>query len=403
MNVLVFNCGSSSQGFKLYRAEGRGGPGQGIEVLAAGKARNVATRTLSAGRLEWDISGVSQWRELELGSHAVAAEAVLSLLGEASLRIDAVGHRFVHGGTLFSGTTPIDASTIDELRATAVLAPIHNPNSLSVIDVCRAAMPEVPQYAVFDTTFFAALPAAAYTYGLPGEISKRFGWRRYGFHGLSYQYVSARTAELLGRPLEDLAMVVAHLGTGGSSVAAIEGGRAVDTSIGTTMSGLVMSTRCGDIAPEIPIEAMRAGLGADEIEDMFANCSGLLGLSGVSSNLLEVIAAAEQGDAACRLAFEVYSHRLAHYIGAFFWLVGGADAIVFTDDAGTRAWQVREAACGSAGALGVELDLAANRSAVGAEAVVSTAGSATSVLVVPTDEEVVIATEVLKKLEVVGC
>jgi acetate kinase len=395
VNVLVFNCGSSSQGFKLFRTE----KDSSLEMIVTGKARNVATKTQAGAFVEWSGTAGSARRELELSSHALAAEAIISILDESAMTVDAIGHRFVHGGAEFTSTTLIDSATLPGLKATARLAPIHNPNSLSVIEVCLRRFRGVPNFAVFDTMFHAGLPEAAYTYGLPSELAEKFNFRKFGFHGLSYQYVSGRTAELLGRPLDELTMVIAHLGTGGSSVVAVRAGRSLDTSIGSTMSGLVMSTRCGDIAPEVELELMRAGYGVDEIEDILANRSGLVGLAHVSSNLVEIIAGAEKGDRDCKLAVDVYAHRLSHYLGAYFWLLGGADAIVFTDDAGTRAWQVRQAVCESAQALGVVIDPIANQQAVGVEALISAQGSRTAVLVVPTDEEVVIAREVLERLE----
>jgi acetate kinase len=394
VNILVLNCGSSSQGFKLYLARDDGT----LETIVSGKARNVATKTRAGAFVDWSGETGTGKRELELSSHALATEAIISILDENGLCVDAVGHRFVHGGARFTSTTLIDAASLPGLKDTARLAPIHNPNTLSVIEVCLRRFGDIPEFAVFDTMFYAGLPEAAYTYALPSELSEQFNFRKFGFHGLSYQYVSRRTAELLGRPLEQLAMVIAHLGTGGSSVVAVKAGQARDTSIGSTMSGLVMSTRSGDIAPEIELELMRAGYGADEIEDLLANRSGLVGLARVSSNLVEVIAAAEEGDRDCKLAVDVYSHRLSHYLGAYFWLLGGADAIVFTDDAGTKAWQVRKAVCESAKALGVVLDPAANEGAVGVEARISAPESATAVFVVPTDEELVIAQEVLEHL-----
>jgi acetate kinase len=391
VNVLVFNCGSSSQGFRVYAA----GQGREPRLLVAGKARHVATASAARPRIEWRVGDVEERRELDLPTHALAATAILDLLAEQGVAIDAVGHRFVHGGARFSRTAAIDEVTLPALRAAAPLAPIHNPNTLAVIDVCGARFPATPQYAVFDTTFFAGLPPAATTYALPTDLAARFGFRKGGFHGLSYQYVSRRTAELLGRPLDELRLVVAHLGTGGSSVAAIAGGRPVDTSIGTTMSGLVMSTRSGDIPPEVELTLMRAGYGPDEIEDILANRSGVLGLAGVTSDILEATARAEEGDAACRLAVDVYVHRLSTYLGAYTWLLGGADAIAFTDDAGTRGWQLREAACHGGQAFGARIDPVANRAAIGVEAAVHEPGSPTAILVVPTDEERVILEEVL--------
>ena len=399
VNILVFNCGSSSQGFKVYRMDKYSQGGPEPEAVITGKARSVATKTKTPAQLEWSGGKTSGKRELELSSHELAAEAIIAVLGENDIAVDAVGHRFVHGGAELTSTTLIDGRSLPVLRETARLAPIHNPNSLSVIDVCLRRYPGVPQYAVFDTMFFAGMPEEAYTYALPRKLAAEFGFRKFGFHGLSYQYVSRRTAELLGRPLAELRMIIAHLGTGGSSVVAIKGGRPLDTSIGTTMSGLVMSTRCGDIAPEIELEMMRAGYGPDEIEDVLANRSGIVGLAGVSSNLVEVVASAQQGDKDCELAFAVYAHRLSHYLGAYFWLLRGADAIVFTDDAGTKAWQVRQAVCADAEGLGVSLDAQANERAVGVEAVISTPDSPVALLVVPTDEEGVITREVLRAME----
>jgi acetate kinase len=394
MNVLIFNCGSSSQGFKVYGT----GVGRPPQVLIAGKARNVATKTKASASLDWEREGKSEKRELDLSTHALAAEAIIAVLSEKRVAVDAIGHRFVHGGSKLTSTTLIDAATLPVLWKTAPLAPIHNPNSLAVIEVCLREFPGVPEYAVFDTMFHAGMPEEAYTFAIPAAIREKLNLRKFGFHGLSYQYVSRRTAELLGRPVADLRMVIAHLGTGGSSVVAVQGGRSLDTSIGTTMSGLVMSTRCGDIAPEVELALARDGYDVDEIEDILANKSGLVALAQVSSDLLEIIAEADKGDKNCKLAFAAYSHRLSLYVGAYFWLLGGADAIVFTDDVGTRAWQVREAVCRGAKGLGVSIDPEANRRAVGVEAFVQAPGSGTAILVVPTDEEGVILDEVLRQV-----
>ena len=396
MNILIINCGSSSQAFTVYRL----GADEEPTVLISGKARNVATATQQAPYAEWTWAGRTERRQCDLSTHARAAEAILAILQERSVTIGAVGHRFVHGGSEFTGTTLIDAVTLPALRRTIPLAPIHNPNSLSAIDVCLDRLPGVPQYAVFDTAFHADLPEAARTYALPAALAQELGLRKFGFHGLSYHYVSRRAAELLARPLADLSLIICHLGTGGSSVAAVRGGRSIDTSMGySPLPGLVMSTRCGDIDAGIVLHLVRNGYGADEIEDMLNNRSGLLGLSGFSSNLAEVIAEAEAGDAACTVAYGVYAARLSHYLGAYTWLLNGADAIVFTDDIGVNAWQLRERVCGGADALGVILDPAANRSAVGGQtAFVHAPDSRTAILVLPTDEERVILDEVIAQL-----
>ena len=395
MNVLIINCGSSSQAFKVYGTA----PGQEPAVLISGKARNVATRTQQTPFVEWTCARQTEKRTSDLATHAQAAGVILDILQESSVAIDAVGHRFVHGGAEFTQTTLIDASVLSRLRSTVPLAPIHNPNTLSVIDVCLQRLPGAPQYAVFDTAFHAELPEAARTYALPAALTQQLSLRKFGFHGLSYQYVSRRAAELLARPLTDVRLIICHLGTGGSSVAAVQGGRSIDTSMGySPLSGLVMSTRCGDIDAGIVLRLMRSGYGADEIEDILNNQSGLLGLSALSSNLAEVNAGAETGDASCTLAYEVYAARLSHYLGAYTWLLNGADAIVFTDDIGVHAWQLRERVCSGAEALGVTLDPAANRQAVaGKTAFVHAPASRTAVLVLPTDEERVILDEVVER------
>jgi acetate kinase len=393
VNVLIINCGSSSQGFKVYAAE----PGGEPEVVIAGKARNVATRTRENAFVEWTWRGATERRESDLSTHALAAAAILGVMRSEGVRIDAVGHRFVHGGGEFTATTLVDDATLPRLRGTVPLAPIHNPNTLSVIDVCRDQLPGAPQYAVFDTAFHAAMPAETRTYALPVELARRHGFRKFGFHGLSYQYVSRRTAELLGRPLTTLRLVICHLGTGGSSVVAVADGRSVDTSMGySPLPGLVMSTRCGDIDAEIVLQLLRGGSAVEEVEELLNTRSGLVGLSGFSSNLAEIIEEAERGNVDCAVAYGAYVARLGHYIGAYFWLLGGADAIVFTDDIGMNAWQVRERVFKDAEGLGVVLDPEANRRAVGgATAFVNTEQSRTAILVVPTDEERVILDEVL--------
>jgi acetate kinase len=394
VNVLIINCGSSSQGFKVYSAAE---PADEPEIVIAGKARNVATRTRENAFVQWTWQGASERRESDLSTHALAAAAILDVVRAKGVRIDAVGHRFVHGGSEFTGTTLIDDAILPSLRETVPLAPIHNPNTLSVIDVCRDQLPGVPQYAVFDTAFHAAMPEETRTYALPGAVSRKHGFRKYGFHGLSYQYVSRRTADLLGRPLGDLRLVICHLGTGGSSVVAVRAGQSVDTSMGySPLPGLIMSTRCGDIDAEIVLQLLRDGSTVEEVEELLNTRSGLVGLSGFSSNLAEIIAEAEQGNAQCALAYGAYAARLSHYIGAYFWLLGSADAIVFTDDIGMNAWQLRERVFRGAEALGVVIDPEANRQAVGgATALVSADRSRTAILVVPTDEERVILDEVL--------
>jgi acetate kinase len=393
VNVLVVNCGSSSLSFKVYHVL----PDGSQEMTLAGKARNVTTRTQARPLIEWLHEGEQHQRDCALPSHRAAALEMLAILAEEKISIDAVGHRFVHGGEVFQATTRIDESSLANLRIVFPLAPIHNPNSFSAIEVCMERLPGVPQFVVFDTAFHASLPIEAREYALPRDLAQKYGLRKYGFHGLSYKYVSQRAAEALKMPLDGVKLIMCHLGTGGSSVCAFANGRSIDTSMGfSPLAGLVMSTRCGDIDAEVVLELVRQDMTVDEVSRMLNNQSGLSGLSGYSSNLAEIIAAAEAGNQACRTAYEVYAARMKHYLGAYTWLLNGAHAIVFTDDIGVSSWQLREKVCAEVAALGIQLDRDANRNAPKDNVtIISTPGSSTKLMVLPTDEERVILEEVL--------
>ncbi len=370
-------------------------------VLISGKAKNVATPTQAEPVLHWSYGGESSQRVYDLSSHAKAAAAILAVLDEQAIPVDAIGHRYVHGGSLFSQTSLIDKPALEKLSKTLSFAPIHNPNSLSVIETCLEYLPGVPEYAVFDTAFHSGLPKDAYTFALPTKLAEKYAFRKVGFHGLSCQYVIQKVASMLGQPIESLKLILCHLGTGGSSITAIQDGQSRDTSMGySPLSGLVMSTRCGDIDAEVVLELIRQGWDADAVETMINNQSGLLGVSGFSSNLEEVIAEAEKGSLACETAFGVYAHRLQHYLGAYTWLLNGADAIIFTDDIGLRSWKLRERVCSHAENLGVILDLVLNQQAVdGQSAFVQAEASRTKILVIPTDEEKSILDEVLRAMQ----
>ena len=392
MDILVFNCGSSSQGFTVFRTNNGAEP----EIPAFGKARNVAAKTKADPVLEWTIGGVPGKKVCDLSTHRLAAEEILALLAEHGFHIGAAAHRFVHGGDLFRRSVRIDGTVMEQLRSCLSLAPIHNPNSYSVIEVCREKLPGVPQYAVFDTAFHSGMSEDFTAYALPREDAAAGGWRKIGFHGLSYQYVSHRAAALLGKPYDRMKLVMCHLGTGGSSVCAFRDGHSIDTSMGySPTAGLVMSTRSGDLDPEIVLELMRKGMTADGISDYLNKKSGLLGLSAYSSNLGEIIEAAEAGNKDCRLAFQVYVNRLRAYIGAFLYQLNGADALVFTDDAGVKYAKMREAVCRDADFFGLRLDSAKNASYdLRSEACLSTEDSRVAVWVIPTDEERTIFDEV---------
>jgi acetate kinase len=394
LNILIFNCGSSSQAFKVYQVAGDAQ----AEVVVSGKAKNVATKTRADAVVDWVIQGISGSKVTDLSSHSLACREILAVLKDHSIEIDAVGHRFVHGGTLFDRSVKIDPQTMKDLKKCLPFAPLHNPNSYSVIEVCQEQLPGVPQFAVFDTSFHSQMPEESRRYALPKELVEKFGFRKYGFHGLSYQFVSAKAAELLGKPLESLKLILCHLGTGGSSVVAVKDGKSLDTSMGfTPLPGLVMSTRCGDLDPEIALEMVRQGNSPDEVSSILNNQSGLVGLSGgFSSNLAEIIEEAAKGNQDCQIAYDVYAHRLSFYIGAFDWLLNSADAIIFTDSIGVKSWKLRERVCSGVENMGLLLNKDANEHAFADQASrISLPESRIQIWVVPTDEESIILKEVV--------
>ncbi|MEQ1736680.1 MAG: acetate kinase [Rhodoglobus sp.] len=320
--------------------------------------------------------------------HESAMREIVRMLGGE--HPDVVGHRVVHGGDRFAEATVITPEVeqaIDELND---LAPLHNPANLTGIRAARAAF-DVPQVAVFDTAFHQSLAPAAYTYALDAELAAAPSVRRYGFHGTSYRYVSQRAAEVLARPIGELRQIVFHLGNG-ASVCAIDGGRSVDTSMGMTpLEGLVMGTRSGDIDPGALFHlGRRADLGLADLDILLNRRSGTLGLSG-HQDMRDLVEAAQTGDAASTLAFEVYVHRIRHYLGAYLAVLGGADAIVFTAGVGENSAPVRAAALAGLEGLGIRLDAARNEARSGDARIISSDDSAVAVLVVPTNEELEIA------------
>jgi acetate kinase len=303
----------------------------------------------------------------------------------------AVGHRVVHGGARFFAPTLIDGDVERQIEELSVLAPLHNPANLAGILAARAVFPDVPHVAVFDTAFHQTLPPAAYTYAIDAELAREHRVRRYGFHGTSHQYVSESAAAFLGRDLTELRQIVFHLGNG-ASVTAIDGGRSVETSMGLTpLEGLVMGTRSGDIDPAALVHlSRRAGLSIDDLDALLNTRSGLKGLAG-RSDMRDILAGREQGDAAATLAFDVYVHRLRAYAGAYIAQLGGVDVISFTAGVGENAAAVRAEAMATLGFAGVEIDPDRNAARERGIRRISTDSSRVTVLVVPTNEELQIA------------
>ncbi|GAA3722122.1 acetate kinase [Terrabacter ginsenosidimutans] len=368
--VLVLNAGSSSLKYQLVVPESG-------EVRAAG----IVERIGEPGS--------------EVADHSVALEQMRAQLRADSVRLDevplrAVGHRVVHGGPDFSEPVVIDDAVLDRIRHLSALAPLHNPAAVIGIEAARERL-DVPHVAVFDTAYFSSLPAAASTYAVPRDLAAKHSIRRYGFHGTSHQFVAGATAELLGRPLEDLRQVILHLGNG-CSASAVRGGRAIETSMGLTpLQGLVMGTRSGDVDPGLHAYLAReAGLSLDEIDTLLNKKSGVLGLSGVN-DFRELVERVEAGDDDAQLAFDVFVHRLKHYVGAYLAILGGADVLVFTAGIGQHSAPVRAAVADGLGELGIAVDASLNDDDSSGARVISPDGSRVVVAVVPTNEELAIA------------
>lgn len=357
--VLVLNAGSSSLKFEV------------VVLGADERSGGVVERIGEPG-------GVA--------GHTEAVRRVLADLGSAP---EAVGHRIVHGGTRFSQPTLVDDAVEAAIEGLADLAPLHNPPGLAGIRAARAVLPDVPHVAVFDTAFHATLPDHAATYAIDRAVAEQYGIRRYGFHGTSFRSVSRAAARLLDRPLDELRMIVLHLGNG-ASACAIDGGRSIDTSMGLTpLEGLVMGTRSGDVDPGVLLHLARLGRSVDEIDALLNRRSGLAGLAG-SNDLRDVAAAAERGEPDAVLAVEVLLHRLRKYLGAYAAELGGVDAVVFTAGIGENAGWLRARALERLGFLGIRVDPQLNATGSGPRRI-SPDDAPVAVLVVPTDEELEIA------------
>ncbi len=361
MRVLVLNSGSSTLKYQLIDS-------RGDRPLARGLVDRVGHT---------------------VPDHGDAVRIALERLADWRAEIRAVGHRVVHGGEYFSQPVVIDDAVVARIEECAALAPLHNPINLQAYRAARALLPEAVHVAVFDTAFHQTLPGHAYTYGLPWEICARERLRRYGFHGTSHRYVSGRFAELHGRPAK---LITCHLGNG-CSMCAVDGGRSVDTTMGLTpLEGLLMGTRAGDTDPAVVLHLMRSGgLGVEEMDALLNQRSGLLGVSGISSDMRTLLERERAGDARARLAIEVFCYRIRKYIGAYFAVLNGADAVVFTAGIGENAPAIRARCCGGLESLGIRLDPARNEAALAVEADISAPDAATRVWVIPTNEELLIA------------
>jgi acetate kinase len=394
MNILVLNCGSSSVKYQFIDGAAR-------KKLAGGLVDRIgmAGATLTNIRYDGDEIKITG----EIVDHTVAIEYILAMLlsknhGVISDKseIHAVGHRVVHGGETFSGSVLITNDVIKTLHDNIELAPLHNPHNLRGITACAYNLPGTPQVGVFDTAFHQQMPKKAYLYGIPYSLYTQYKIRRYGFHGTSHRYVADRAALLLDRPLKDLKLVTCHLGNG-CSMAAVKGGVSIDTTMGfTPLEGLLMGTRSGDMDTSVILYIMaKEGLTLNEAGTLLNKHSGLQGISGVSNDMREIIAEMKIGDRKAKYAFDVFSYRVKKYIGAYAAAMGGIDAVIFTGGIGENSSEVRAACCEDMQFLGIDLEETLNLSGE-KEKTISRAGSQTAVLVIPTNEELVIALDTME-------
>lgn len=389
MKVLVVNCGSSSVKYQFIDMKGE-------KVLCKGLAERIG---IEGSRLVHSVNADKHVIERNMKDHEEALKLVLDVLVDPEIgvikslsEIDAVGHRVVHGGEKFASSVLIDEEVLKVLEENIHLAPLHNPPNILGIKAIQKLLPNVPNVGVFDTAFHQSIPKKAYLYGLPYELYEKYRIRRYGFHGTSHRYVSKRAAEILGRDYYDFKVITCHLGNG-ASIAAIRHGKSIDTSMGfTPLEGLVMGTRCGDMDPAIVIYLQQnLGMSVDKVYDLLNKKSGMLGLTNnLSSDMRDIENAAANGNEFAQLALDIYVYRIAKYIGAYAAAMNGVDAIVFTAGVGENSPYVREKVCEYLGFLGIKIDRQLNN-VKGVERIISTPDSKVAVLIVPTNEELIIA------------
>jgi acetate kinase len=399
MKTLILNCGSSSVKYQFIDIDKS-------YVLAKGMVSRIG---MSAAvlvhkphdRPEVTVSG-------EMLDHIMAVEHVIAMLLSPNhgvirdkAEIDAVGHRVVHGGEKFPDSVLIDPEVMQVLRSCIELAPLHNPHNIRGIRACSQILPGVPQVAVFDTAFHHRIPPHAYIYGIPYVLYKRYGIRRYGFHGTSHFYVSRRAAKLMKKPIEKLNIITCHLGNG-ASMAAVKGGVSVDTSMGfTPLEGLLMGTRSGDLDPAIILHVMaREELSLHEANTLLNKHSGLLGISGISGDMRDIIGEVKKGNSSAQLALDTYCYRIRKYIGAYAAALGGLDVLVFTAGIGENSPLVREKCCENLDFLGIKIDEDKNKAASNRKAKeLQSRDSKVKVFSIPTNEELVIALDTKRIIE----
>ncbi|MBF1059048.1 MAG: acetate kinase [Peptostreptococcus sp.] len=395
MKVLVLNCGSSSLKYQLIDMENE-------EVLCKGLVERIG---IYGSILKHEKEGLDGKHVVEqpMKDHKDAIGHVLNAVVDPTVgavkemkEIDAVGHRIVHGGEKFASSAVLTDEVIAAIKDCSDLAPLHNPANLMGVEACKAILPDVPMVGVFDTAFHQTMPEKSFMYGLPHELYKKHGVRRYGFHGTSHLYVSQKAAEMLGKKPEDLKIITCHLGNG-ASITAVDGGKSVDTSMGLTpLEGLIMGTRCGDIDPAIiPFVMKKEGLDADGVDKLMNKESGVYGMTGISSDFRDIEDAAAEGNQLAINALDAYAQRVKKYIGAYAAEMNGVDAIVFTAGLGENGIGMREMICADMDFMGIKLDPEKN-DVRGKDRIISLDDSRVKVLLIPTNEELMIARDTLR-------
>ena len=397
MKILVLNCGSSSIKYALYNMDTK-------EVMTSGGAERVG---LDGAFVKVKLANGEKKQIMhDIPEHTEGVKFIFSLLTDPEIgvikdlnEIDAVGHRMVHGGEKFNKSVLLTDEVLKVFEECSDLAPLHNPANLKGVNAVSELMPGLPQVGVFDTAFHQTMPDYAYMYAIPYELYEKYGIRRYGFHGTSHRYVAQRVCYFLGVDPAEKKIITCHIGNG-ASIAAVDGGKCVDTSMGLTpLEGVMMGTRSGDIdGGAVSFIQKKLGLDADGISDLLNKKSGVLGVTELSSDMREVDAACEKGDEKAILAMKMYNYRIKKYIGAYAAAMGGVDIIVFTAGVGENQWSTREEACEGLEFIGVKIDKELNKGLRGVEKVISTADSKVTVCIIPTDEELMIATDTMNLL-----
>ena len=397
MKILVLNCGSSSIKYALYNMDTK-------EVMTSGGAERVG---LDGAFVKVKLANGEKKQIMhDIPEHTEGVKFIFSLLTDPEIgvikdlkEIDAVGHRMVHGGEKFNKSVVLTDEVLKVFEECSDLAPLHNPANLKGVKAVSELMPGLPQVGVFDTAFHQTMPDYAYMYAVPYELYETYGIRRYGFHGTSHRYVAKRVCDFLGVNPEDKKIITCHIGNG-ASIAAVDCGKCVDTSMGLTpLEGVMMGTRSGDIdGGAVAFLQKKLNLDADGISDLLNKKSGVLGITELSSDMREVEAACEKGEPKAVLAMKMYNYRIKKYIGAYAAAMGGVDIIVFTAGVGENQWSTRQESCEGLEFLGVEIDKELNKGLRGVEKVISTANSKVTVCIIPTDEELMIATDTMNLL-----